>query len=109
MNDKLETGLARYSLTVDFIAFRGHFDGLPVLPALAQVLAAKHAAQKKEGRSLKLKAITQAKFLSLVEPDTVLAVYFQAPENRDADWRFHLSACRDGRETDASFLRLNFG
>ena len=98
----------RYRLEGDFSPFQGHFEGRPVLPALAQVLLAKDAAQTITGRELKIEAVVQAKFLALVTPGATVTVYAQAPESGASEWRFHLRSLLDADqlETDVAWLRL---
>ncbi|MDR2947158.1 MAG: hypothetical protein LBV79_10500 [Candidatus Adiutrix sp.] len=92
----------------DFAGFRGHFEGQPVLPALAQVFMAQDTAQTLAGHPLTLAAVTQAKFLSPVVPGLTLSVYAQAPD-QGGEWRLHLTASGDGiPAVDAAFLRLKF-
>ena len=100
----------RYRLNDSFIGFRGHFEGHPVLPALAQVFFAQHLVQAVVKRQVTLETIIQAKFLSLVRPGRLMSVYVPFSEAYDAlEWRVHLTSAAEGRpETDASFLRLKF-
>ncbi|MDR1044417.1 MAG: hypothetical protein LBP33_04765 [Candidatus Adiutrix sp.] len=97
-----------YQLTPGFSPFQGHFEGRPVLPALAQVLLAKDAAQAALGRELRIEAVVQAKFLALVKPDSLLTVYAQAPEGGHGEWRFQLRNRPLGAqlENDVAFMRL---
>jgi hypothetical protein len=93
----------------DFLAFQGHFEGRPVLPALAQTLLAKDLARElNPGRDF-IKTIVSAKFLGLIEPPAVVTVYAQPPsaELGPGLWRFQLTAARaDGPSTLAAALRL---
>ena len=112
---RAEVWLRRYCFTEDFLAFQGHFEGRPVLPALAQVLTAKDCAEAALGRKVFIEAVDQGKFLSLIAPGGILSVYAQAPLADEGapslsgagQWRFHLCHARPGEaEKDASFLRL---
>ena len=82
----------KYRLAPDLIAFQGHFDGHPVLPALAQILMAKNTVSTILKREVALEAIQQAKFMSLASPGNVVSVYARPPQG-DAlgEWRFHLT------------------
>lgn len=51
-----------------FTGFKGHFPGRPVLPGVCQILAFSVFACKASGQMLKLRGITKAKFLSVIEP-----------------------------------------
>lgn len=99
--------LCRFQLAKDFIGFQGHFEGRPVLPALAQVLMTQVSAELIGGREVFMESIAQAKFLSLVEPESSLLVYAQVPADMGAgEWRFHLRALKAGAENEAAFIRL---
>lgn len=100
--------LRRFRLEADFIGFQGHFEGRPVLPALAQVLLARESAEAVAGQALFIEAIAQAKFLSPAVPGDLISVHALPPaDGWSGEWRFHLSAAKaDGRRSDASFLRL---
>lgn len=100
-----------YCLGQDFVGFQGHFEGHPVLPALAQVLIAQDLAQALSPTPLRLEAVGQAKFLSLIRPGQALAAYALPPaDGGPGEWRIQLnSAEAEGRaETEAAFLRLKF-
>lgn len=100
-----------YGLGQDFVGFQGHFEGHPVLPALAQVFIAQDLVQNLGSPSLVLEAVSQAKFLSLVRPGQRLSAYALAPEDGGpGEWRIQLTATEAGgqAETDAAFLRLKF-
>lgn len=99
----------RYRLGADFVGFQGHFEGRPVLPALAQVFIAQDMVRTLLKRPVRLAAVTQAKFLSPVPPGHCLSVYASNPE-KSGEWRLHLTSMAEGgpAEIDAAFLRLNF-
>ena len=98
-----------YELDHNFPAFQGHFEGRPVLPALAQVLMAKDMAGRlRPGLDL-ISAVVSAKFLGLVEPPALVAVYAQPPAAGPGpgQWRFQLTTARaGGPASDAAALRL---
>ena len=98
-----------YELNLDFPAFQGHFEGRPVLPALAQVLMAKDLAGRLWPELDRIAAIVSAKFLGLVEPPARVAVYAQpsAEGLGPGQWRFQLTAARaEGPAVEAAALRL---
>ncbi len=107
---KGETELWRlqFSLPPDLVFFQGHFEGAPLLPAMAQVILAKYAARRIVAGPLSIAAITQAKFLSPVAPHHLLSVYALGPVSGSGDWRFHLTsrAGDKGDEIDASYLKM---
>ena len=66
-------GKYRVSMCFDetFTGFKGHFPGRPVLPGVCQILAFSVFACNASGMKLKLREITKAKFLSVVEPGEI--------------------------------------
>lgn len=99
----------RYLLNDDFAGFHGHFEGHPILPALAQVFIAQDLVQALLGRPAILAGITQAKFLSPVTPGSLLSAYAAVVE-KTGEWRVHLTSTAGDStmEIDAAFLRLKF-
>jgi hypothetical protein len=98
-----------YDLDQDFPAFQGHFEGRPVLPALAQTLLAKDLASRLWLELDRIAAIDSAKFIGLVEPPALVAVYAQPPAAGPGpgQWRFLLTAARaGGPAAEAAALRL---
>jgi hypothetical protein len=98
-----------YELGLDFSAFQGHFENRPVLPALAQTLLAKDLAGRLWPELDRISAIISAKFLGLVEPPALVAVYAQpsAAVPGPGQWRFQLAAARaGGPAVEAAALRL---
>jgi hypothetical protein len=100
-----------YGLDMDFPAFLGHFEGRPVLPALAQTLLAKDLAGRLWPDLDRIVAIVSAKFQGLVEPPALVAVYAQPPTAAPGpgQWRFQLTAARPAAGEpagEAAVLRL---
>lgn len=57
-----------------FVGFAGHFDGFPLLPAVAMVQTGALATEFLAGEALRLAEVSQAKFSRLVLPGEALAV-----------------------------------
>ena len=98
-----------YGLKEDFLAFQGHFEGRPILPALAQTLLAKDVAGELCPGLDFIETIVSAKFLGLVEPPAVVAVYAQPPsaEPGPGQWRFQLTTAQSGGPASpAAVMRL---
>ena len=70
---KSETGFV-YQLREDFPAFKGHFEGHPVLPAICQMSLCADAAGRLLGRAVELAQISRAKFIKPVVPNRRLEV-----------------------------------
>ena len=58
--------------TADFLGFDGHFPGDPMLPGVAQIMAAAFTASG--GRDMRIKQVGRTKFMSMVRPDDTLHV-----------------------------------
>lgn len=64
-----EGGLSRvFRFSEDFLGFDGHFPGYPILPAVAQVLAAQLLAETSLQADMRLQAVENAKFLLQIRP-----------------------------------------
>ena len=105
----------KYQLAPDFIAFQGHFNGHPVLPALAQVLMAKDSVSAVLAQDVTIEAVEQGKFMSLVVPGNTVMVYARPPQGGGiGEWRFHLTATSqvggaDFLVADVSYLAIKIG
>jgi len=64
----------RYCFRSDFIGFRGHFPGYPILPALVQILAAIITLEDHIQCRLKLISVEKAKFHLPLHPDHEIEV-----------------------------------
>lgn len=63
-----------YKLPADFPAFRGHFEGYPLLPAVCQISFCSDAASRMNGKEVETKSIRRAKFMSPALPDSTIEV-----------------------------------
>lgn len=63
-----------YELTEDFPAFKGHFEGYPLLPAVCQISFCTDAASRLLGQPMEVKAIKKAKFISPSLPGSFMEV-----------------------------------
>ena len=102
--------LLRYRLTPDFRVFDGHFPGQPVLPAMAQIMLARHGAEQVSGHALRLEEIVQAKFTALVRPEALVVLSIAPPAAESRNWVFRLQFSQDGGEafSDASQMKIRF-
>ena len=70
-----------YELTGDFPAFKGHFEGYPVLPAVCQISFCRDAACRLFKKPVEVKAIKKAKFIQPAFPGVLMEVKFsQRPD-----------------------------
>ena len=63
-----------YELFPDFPAFKGHFDGHPLLPAVCQLSLCSDAASRLLQKPMEIKALKRAKFMSPVFPGAQVEV-----------------------------------
>lgn len=63
-----------YQLGKDFPAFKGHFEGHPLLPAVCHISFCRDAAGRLLNRSVEIKAIKKAKFINPVLPGSSVEV-----------------------------------
>lgn len=59
---------AELKLSPDFVGFKGHFPGTPVLPGICIIAAVIVSAESVLGKDLKMNYLNAAKFFSPVEP-----------------------------------------
>ena len=68
----------------DFPAFKGHFPGRPILPAVVQLAATRLLAAKQTGQKLLAAGVRQAKFKKTIGPGMPLTIRLQIkPDNDD--------------------------
>ena len=72
-----------YRLGADFPAFKGHFEGHPVLPAVCQMSLCADAAGRLLGQTVEIAQVSRAKFIKPVGPDLPLEVRL-TPRGADA-------------------------
>lgn len=85
----------------DFIGFRGHFPGHPVLPAFVQLLMAECAVRLHSGAPLSLRRVERGKFLRPIGPNEPVTVCWQE-QPRDEGLRCSFTL-RVGTEKAAVF------
>jgi len=98
--------IAIKNVTINEPHFNGHFPNHPVMPgvliieALAQaagILVAKTLGISKEGRSVYLTTIENAKFRKIVTPGDVLELNVSIQQNRRFMWKFSGKALVSGQ------------
>lgn len=89
------------TLPADALIFAGHFPGHPVVPAVVQCLMAQMAIEEGLGRTLRLKAICQAKFTAALGPDQTISLRVVSAR-KPGQWDCTLHA----GDTPAASLRL---
>ncbi len=68
----------------DFIGFRGHFPGHPILPAFVQLLAAEYAVRLHDARPWSLRRVERSKFLKPIGPNEPVTVCWQERPGDDS-------------------------
>ena len=90
-----------FRLGDDFIGFRGHFPGHPILPAFVQLMMAECAVRRHSGAPLSLRRVERGKFLKPIGPNESVTVCWQEqPWDKGLRCSFTL---RVGTETAAVF------
>jgi len=64
--DGKKSTVAQFCLGDDFIGFRGHFPGNPIVPGIVQIMLAQYTAAC--GQSSKLTEVIKCKFISQIKP-----------------------------------------
>ena len=73
---------ARFRFPADLEVFRGHFPGHPIVPGVFLLEAVRTAAERVLGPALRIVRVRDAKFTSIVEPDTILELQGSIIDNR---------------------------
>ncbi len=108
--------IAVKNVTINEPHFTGHFPENPIMPgvliveALAQaagILVAKTMETSKEGKSVYLTTIENAKFRKLVQPGDVLELHVSIKQHRSFMWKFSGKAVVDGEVvTESNFSAI---
>lgn len=72
--DKADVITRRYRFKPDFVGFRGHFPGYPILPAFIQILTALTLVEEHRNCRLHLASVEKAKFHLPLLPDHEIEV-----------------------------------
>jgi 3-hydroxyacyl-[acyl-carrier-protein] dehydratase len=79
-----------YQVPADFPAFKGHFPGHPLLPAVVQISFCVDALNRLKNDSLALSQIVRAKFINPILPQTGIRISIQPKTEKN--WIFTLSS-----------------
>ncbi|MBO4674775.1 MAG: hypothetical protein J5601_01635 [Elusimicrobiaceae bacterium] len=93
-----------YHVPADFPAFKGHFPGNPLLPAVVQISFCVDALNRLKNRPLELTQVLRAKFINPILPQTTIRVSIQP--KAENTWIFSLHS--DDEKTKFSQLILAF-
>lgn len=67
-----------YKVPADFPAFKGHFEGHPLLPGIGQLSFCADGASRLLHKPVEIRAVKRAKFVGPVLPNTHLEITFTA-------------------------------
>lgn len=95
---------AIYRVSADFPAFKGHFPGHPLLPAVAQISLCVDALECLKNEPLELAQVLRAKFINPILPQTDVRVNIQPKAEKI--WIFTLDSI--DKKTKFSQLILAF-
>jgi len=63
-----------FHFAAGFVGFAGHFEGYPILPAVAQMLAAQMLVEELHPYPLRLQGVSHAKFLQQLGPGQTFTI-----------------------------------
>jgi 3-hydroxyacyl-[acyl-carrier-protein] dehydratase len=86
----------------EFLGFRGHFPGYPIVPAFVQVLMSLVCMEELKNVALEMSALDNAKFQRELKPGVVITVEWR--ELPDRPYLTFQVRIKDGKETASSFL-----
>lgn len=89
-----------YCFSSEFTGFDGHFPGMPILPAIVQIMIGRHAAEHQASCFFSLVAVKNAKYLKPIEPDMQISALVERSA-KDAD--VYVVKLMLGEETASSF------
>ena len=78
-----------YRVAADFPAFKGHFEGRPILPAVCQLSFCADSASRYFEKKMQITSVKRAKFISPILPNALLEV--QLKQRLDGYWLGELS------------------
>ena len=81
--DETNVVTRRYRFKPNFIGFRGHFPGYPILPAFVQILTAITIIEEHKKCRLELRTVEKAKFHLPLRPDLDIEVTCAQRQVRD--------------------------
>jgi len=104
---ELESGVERvFVFKEDFVGFRGHFPGNPILPAVVEVLTAVVLLEEWKGRNITLKSVENAKFKSPVKPGDAVEVRCVEKEHGPAGSVVSATIESNGKKTASMLLEV---
>ena len=99
---------ARFVFPADFIGFRGHFPGRPILPAVCEIQAALAMLEAWKGRRVRLREIVLAKFSVPVSCDEEVVCSCSVKMDDGDGAVLKASLAKDGESVARFRLRVTF-
>jgi 1-acyl-sn-glycerol-3-phosphate acyltransferase len=76
-----------FNLGRDYLHYRGHFETLPVLPAVSQIDLVRAVTSEVRQKRISVKQVRRAKFVGLVQPDQTLCLHLKwNPAASEVEW-----------------------
>ncbi len=99
---------ANFIFPVDFLGFKGHFPGKPILPGVCEIQAVLLMLEELKKKSVLLKEIVQVKFFSPVSHDEKIA--FKLEEKLEPNGEVSIKALveGDGKKIAEIHLRASY-
>ncbi len=111
LNGSIDEGRvsARFLFPPEFIGFKGHFPGRPILAAVCQIQAVMAMLDQWKKRPVKMEKIIFAKFLLPISFGEEL--FFECRERTEPDGKTVVSALgsKDGSKATEIRIRVSFG
>ena len=76
---------AKFSFPKEFIGFKGHFPGNPVLPGVCEIQAALLMFEEIKNKNVRLKEIASAKFFAPVTNNQEINISLEEGQDKDSN------------------------
>ena len=100
--------VASFRFPADFIGFKGHFPGRPVLPGICKIQAVIAITQELHNKKVKLKKVILAKFFEPVSQDEELFFEYSESLEMNNEALLKASVSSNGKKTAKLELRVSF-
>lgn len=100
---------AQFLFPMEFVGFRGHFPGKPVLPGVCQIHCVLAAFEQGEGVTVALREVVLAKYAAPVLPGEELACTVEPVAGADGERLLKARLAVNGRKVTEIKLRVAVG
>jgi 3-hydroxyacyl-[acyl-carrier-protein] dehydratase len=100
---------ANFLFPAEFIGFRGHFPGKPVLPGVCQIHCVLAVVEQGEGVAVALREVVLAKYAAPVLPGEELVCTVEQAAGADGERLLKARLAVNGRKVTEMKLRVDYG